>query len=73
MIKVENEKVEVKGIALDVIGEFQILCDHLNKELGEKDFAFVFETMAGKFYKKRTADLENQLTEKDKRIKKLKS
>lgn len=52
MIKVENEKVEVKGIALDVVGEFQTLCDYLNKELGEKDFAFVLGTIAGKYYKK---------------------
>lgn len=61
MIKVENENVEVRGIALDVIGEFQILCDHLNKELGEKDFAFVLGTIAGKFYKKRIAELEDDL------------
>ena len=52
MIKVENGKVEVKGIALDVIGEFQTLCDYLNKELGEKDFAFVLGTITGKYYKK---------------------
>lgn len=58
MIKVENENVEVRGIALDVIGEFQALCEHLNKELGEKDFAFVLGTIAGKFYKKRIAELE---------------
>ena len=61
MIKVENENVEVRGISLDVIGEFQILCDHLNKELGEKDFAFVLGTIAGKFYKKRIAELEDDL------------
>lgn len=61
MIKVENENVEVRGIALDVIGEFQALCDHLNKELGEKDFAFVLGTIAGKFYKKRIAELEDDL------------
>lgn len=61
MIKVENEKVEVKGIALDVVGEFQTLCDYLNKELGEKDFAVVIGTIAGKFYKKRIAELEEDL------------
>lgn len=61
MIKVENENVEVRGIWLDVIGEFQALCEHLNKELGEKDFAFVLGTIAGKFYKKRIAELEEDL------------
>lgn len=56
MIKVENEKVEVKGIALDVVGEFQTLCDYLNKELGEKDFAFVLGTIAEKYLQRRLGD-----------------
>lgn len=56
MIKVENENVEVRGIALDVIGEFEALCRFLIKELGKQDFGIMVDIMAEKYLQRRLED-----------------
>lgn len=56
MIKVENEKVEVKGIAIDIAIEFEALCRFLIKELGKQDFGIIVDIMAEKYLQKRLGD-----------------
>lgn len=53
MIKVENEKVEARGIALDIAIEFEALCRFLIKELGKQDFGTMVDIMAEKYLQRR--------------------